>query len=141
MNILRLIFRATSISRLSSWIVLNERLLMRYIYLSVNLAKVTLSSKQLEDRKIRIRLGNWLNKIWPNNSNSCLLVTQIRQKSSVSIPLFWKLFIYSIFIYIKLHVIRWKEGWEKKGCQKRRTESPINLVCKSLTRLFLSLNI
>ena len=88
-----------------------------------------------------LRLGNWLNKIWPINSNSCPLVTQIIQKSSVSIHLFWKLFIYSIFIYIKLHVIRWKEGWEKKGCQKKRTESPINLVCKSLTRLFLSLNI
>lgn len=130
MNSLRLIDISSNIHFPSVLLNCVEREIINeiYIYLSVNLAKVTLSSKRLEDRKIRIRLGNWLNKIWPINSNSCLLVRQIRQKSSVSIPLFWKLFIYSIFICIKLHVIRWKEGWEQKGCQKRRTEFPIRLA-------------
>ena len=106
------------------WILLNERLLMRYIHLSVNLAKVTVSSKVVrgQEHGVRIRLGNWLNKIWPINSNSCLLVTQIRQKRSVSIALFWKLFIYNNFICIK--VDGKKKDESKKGFNREELNPP-----------------
>ena len=108
----------------SLWIWLNERLLMRYIHLSVNLAKVTVSSKVVrgQEHGVRIRLGNWLNKIWPINSNSCLLVTQIRQKRSVSIALFWKFFIYNNSICIKVHGKKKDES--KKGFNREELNPP-----------------
>ena len=124
----------------SLWILLNERLFMRYIHLSVNLAKVTVSSKVVREQEhgVRIRLGNWLNKIWPINSNSCLLVTQIRQKSSVSIALFWKLFIYNNFICIKVH-------GKKKDHRVKRVSTEKNWIphqpFKSHSRLIPSLKI
>lgn len=60
MNSLRLIDISSNIHFPSVLLNCDEREIINeiYIYLSVNVAKVTLSSKRLEDRKIRIRLGN-----------------------------------------------------------------------------------